>query len=73
MYNIISLGRQVVLPDEKTDTNPFRIPPENEIFQLRDAERRKLKAERERQRSLRAHEKTTYAQKMRVISHNSSF
>ena len=46
--------------------NPFKIPPENEIFQLRDAERQKKKSDRENQRSLAVHEKTTYAHQMRA-------
>ena len=46
--------------------NPFKIPPENEIFQLRDAERQRKKSDREQQRSLRVHEKTTYAHQMRA-------
>jgi len=41
--------------------NPFKMPPDNDIFLLRDKERQKMKQERIKQRSLKVHEKTTYA------------
>lgn len=53
-------------PPQPPAVNPFKIPPENEIFQLRDAERQRKKSDREQQRSLRVHEKTTYAHQMRA-------
>ncbi|XP_064633102.1 cilia- and flagella-associated protein 100-like isoform X2 [Lineus longissimus] len=44
--------------------NPFKMPPDNDIFVLRDKERQKKKQERIRQRSLKVHEKTTYASRV---------
>ncbi|KAL5014450.1 hypothetical protein ScPMuIL_008720 [Solemya velum] len=44
--------------------NPFKMPPESDIFMLRDKERQKKKQERLRQRQLKVHEKTTYASKV---------
>lgn len=40
--------------------NPFRMPPDMDIFTLRDREREKKKLERKRQKKLKVHEKTTY-------------
>lgn len=57
-----SNSRNSVLSDESDQkSNPFRMPPENDIFLLRDKERQKKKQERIRQRKLKVHEKTTYA------------
>ena len=58
--------RGELVPIPQKATNPFKIPPENEIFQLRDAERQRKKVDRENQRTLRVHEKTTYAHQMRA-------
>lgn len=44
--------------------NPFKMPPDSDIFLLRDKERQRKKLERLRQRSLRVHEKTTYASRV---------
>lgn len=55
-----------LVPLAVKETNPFKIPPETEIFQLRDAERQRKKMDREKQRTLKVHEKTTYAHEMRA-------
>jgi len=55
-----------LVPLPVKETNPFKIPPETEIFQLRDAERQRKKMDREKQRTLKVHEKTTYAHEMRA-------
>ncbi|XP_074644117.1 cilia- and flagella-associated protein 100-like isoform X2 [Tubulanus polymorphus] len=44
--------------------NPFKMPPDNDIFMLRDKERQRKKQERIKQRHLKVHEKTTYAAKV---------
>ncbi|KAK7102985.1 cilia- and flagella-associated protein 100-like [Littorina saxatilis] len=44
--------------------NPFKMPPDSDIFLLRDKERQKKKQERMRQRKLHVHEKTTYASRV---------
>lgn len=44
--------------------NPFKMPPDSDIFLLRDKERQRKKQERIRQRNLRVHEKTTYASRV---------
>ncbi len=47
--------------DVDPKANPFKMPPDNDIFLLRDKERQRKKQERIRQRNLKVHEKTTYA------------
>lgn len=44
--------------------NPFKMPPDSDIFLMRDRERQRKKQERLRQRDLKVHEKTTYASKV---------
>ncbi|XP_012943356.1 cilia- and flagella-associated protein 100 isoform X2 [Aplysia californica] len=44
--------------------NPFKMPPDSDIFLLRDKERQRKKQERLRQRNLKVHEKTTYASRV---------
>ncbi|XP_046353274.1 cilia- and flagella-associated protein 100-like [Haliotis rufescens] len=44
--------------------NPFKMPPDSDIFMLRDKERQRKKVEREKQRKLHVHEKTTYASRV---------
>nr|KAG5711462.1 hypothetical protein BaRGS_025889 [Batillaria attramentaria] len=44
--------------------NPFKMPPDSDIFLLRDKERQRKKQERLRQRKLHVHEKTTYASRV---------
>ncbi|XP_002742365.1 cilia- and flagella-associated protein 100-like [Saccoglossus kowalevskii] len=46
------------------DHNPFTMPPENDIFLMRDKERQRKKAERIKQRGLKVYEKTTYASRV---------
>eukprot|EP00118_Oscarella_pearsei_P003800 m.15792 g.15792 ORF g.15792 m.15792 type:complete len:598 (+) comp26564_c0_seq1:38-1831(+) len=48
--------------------NPFKLPPENDIFTLRDQEKQRQKKERARQRQLKVHEKSTYSQKANARS-----
>ncbi|XP_065828818.1 cilia- and flagella-associated protein 100-like [Oscarella lobularis] len=48
--------------------NPFKLPPENDIFTLRDQEKQRHKKERARQRQLKVHEKSTYSQKANARS-----
>ena len=49
---------------EDTTRNPFVLPPEAEIFTLRERERQKAKEERARERRLKVHEKSTYASRL---------
>lgn len=44
--------------------NPFTVPHDNDVFMLRDKERQRKKQERVQQRSLKVHEKTTYASRV---------
>jgi len=44
--------------------NPFKMPPDCDIFLLRDKERQKKKQERVRQRKLHVHQKSTYASRV---------
>ncbi len=40
--------------------NPFVMPPESELFTLRERERQRMRNERARERKLKVHEKSTY-------------
>ena len=40
------------------------MPPESELFSLREAERRRAKEERSRERKLEVHEKSTYSSRL---------
>ncbi|NXN67077.1 CP100 protein, partial [Himantopus himantopus] len=46
--------------------NPFTIPPEIDIFSIRNTERKKAKAERERMKTMKIHEKMTYSAKIKA-------
>ncbi|KAM6121450.1 LOW QUALITY PROTEIN: cilia- and flagella-associated protein 100 [Pterocles gutturalis] len=47
-------------------TNPFTIPPDIDIFSVRDKERQKAKEERERMKTMKIHEKMTYSAKIKA-------
>ncbi|CAK8690551.1 unnamed protein product [Clavelina lepadiformis] len=59
-----SKSADALIDDESLDNNPFKVPPDQDIFMLRDKERQRKKEERDRQRSLHVHEKTTYASRV---------
>ncbi|XP_055881309.1 cilia- and flagella-associated protein 100-like isoform X2 [Biomphalaria glabrata] len=44
--------------------NPFKMPPDSDIFLLRDKEKQKKLKEKLRQRELKVHEKTTYTSRI---------
>ena len=44
--------------------NPFLMPPESELFTLRERQRRQAKEQRAEQRKLKVHEKTTYSSRL---------
>eukprot|EP01137_Pigoraptor_chileana_P008705 Opistho-2@55919 len=48
----------------KYAANPFVMPPDEEIFSLRDDERKRKKEERERSKNLKVHEKTTQSSRL---------
>ncbi|XP_008946671.1 PREDICTED: coiled-coil domain-containing protein 37-like [Merops nubicus] len=52
--------------DENPMKNPFTIPPDIDVFSIRDKERKKAKAERERMKNLKIHEKMTYSTKVKA-------
>ncbi|XP_074007780.1 cilia- and flagella-associated protein 100 [Numenius arquata] len=52
--------------EENPMKNPFTIPPEIDIFSIRNKERRKAKAERERMKTMKIHEKMTYSAKIKA-------
>ncbi|OXB82992.1 UNVERIFIED_CONTAM: hypothetical protein H355_001335 [Colinus virginianus] len=57
------------LPEEDEEwkrKNPFTIPPDIDIFTLRNKERKKTKAERERMKTTKIHEKMTCSAKIKV-------
>uniref|UniRef100_A0A8V0ZIA4 Cilia and flagella associated protein 100 n=1 Tax=Gallus gallus TaxID=9031 RepID=A0A8V0ZIA4_CHICK len=49
--------------EEPIYKNPFTIPPDIDIFAIRNKERKKAKAERERMKTMKIHEKMTYSVK----------
>ncbi|VDI26690.1 Hypothetical predicted protein [Mytilus galloprovincialis] len=57
-------NKSVLSDDMVPQGNPFKMPPEVDIFVLRDKERQRKKQERLKQRELKVHEKTTYASKV---------
>ncbi|XP_035750713.1 cilia- and flagella-associated protein 100 [Egretta garzetta] len=60
---------QLVLSEEDEENpmnNPFTIPPDIDIFSIRDKERKKAKAERERMKTMKIHEKFTYSTKIKA-------
>lgn len=59
-----SSSRSVLSDESMPGNNPFKMPPDSDIFLMRDKERQKKKQERLRQRDLKVHEKTTYASKV---------
>ncbi|XP_009579315.1 PREDICTED: coiled-coil domain-containing protein 37-like [Fulmarus glacialis] len=52
--------------EENPMKNPFTIPPDIDIFLIRDKERKKAKAERERMKTMKIHEKITYSTKIKA-------
>lgn len=48
----------------RVEQNPYKIPPDNQFFLLRTKEREKKNAERDLQKTLKVHQKMTYATKM---------
>ncbi|XP_064375065.1 cilia- and flagella-associated protein 100 [Dromaius novaehollandiae] len=52
--------------EENSTKNPFTIPPDIDIFSIRDKEREKAKKERERSKTMKIHEKMTYSTKINV-------
>lgn len=59
-HSALSVIESVVNPNH----NPFTVPHDNDVFMLRDKERQRKKQERVQQRSLKVHEKTTYASRV---------
>ncbi|KAH9490579.1 hypothetical protein Btru_033585 [Bulinus truncatus] len=47
-----------------TSVNPFKMPPDSDIFLLRDKEKQKKLKEKMRQKELKVHEKTTYTSRI---------
>ncbi|XP_027556818.1 cilia- and flagella-associated protein 100 [Neopelma chrysocephalum] len=54
--------------EENPRKNPFTIPSDADIFALRDKEIKKAKAEHERRKTLKVHEKTTHSTKIKEKS-----
>ncbi|XP_075014975.1 cilia- and flagella-associated protein 100 [Calonectris borealis] len=52
--------------EENPMKNPFTIPPDTDIFLIRDKERKKAKAERERMKTMKIHEKFTFSSKIKA-------
>eukprot|EP01135_Chromosphaera_perkinsii_P006593 Nk52_evm18s553 gene=Nk52_evmTU18s553 len=53
---------------KKAIRNPFRMPSDDEIFVMREEERRRKRLERETMKKLRVHEKTTYSSRLNAKS-----
>ncbi|XP_069721996.1 cilia- and flagella-associated protein 100 [Phaenicophaeus curvirostris] len=60
------MENQLVLSEspEKDEENPFTVPPD--IFSIMDKEIKKAKAERERMKTMKVHEKITYSTKRKA-------
>ncbi|NXP06789.1 CP100 protein, partial [Thinocorus orbignyianus] len=52
--------------EENPMKNPFTIPPEIDVFSIRNKERKKAKAERERMKTMKIHKKMTYSAKIKA-------
>ncbi|KAM6126476.1 LOW QUALITY PROTEIN: cilia- and flagella-associated protein 100 [Phoenicopterus ruber ruber] len=52
--------------EENPMKNPFTIPPDMDIFSIRDKERKRLRRERERMKTMKIHEKMTYSTKIKT-------
>ncbi|XP_047926795.2 cilia- and flagella-associated protein 100 isoform X1 [Anser cygnoides] len=52
--------------EENPMKNPFTIPPDLDVFLIRDKERKKAKAEREKMKTMKIHEKMTYSTKVKA-------
>eukprot|EP00164_Ancoracysta_twista_P003350 GFYU01004474.1.p1 GENE.GFYU01004474.1~~GFYU01004474.1.p1 ORF type:complete len:570 (-),score=267.28 GFYU01004474.1:270-1979(-) len=50
--------------EANANANPFRMPSDNEVFVLRDQERKRRMEERQRAKTLKVHQKLTAASKM---------
>lgn len=48
-----------MMPGGEVEENPFRLPPDDQIYEMRDQERQKREEERRRVKTLRVWEKTT--------------
>ncbi|KAF2988068.1 hypothetical protein EK904_005444, partial [Melospiza melodia maxima] len=48
--------------------NPFKLPTDTELFSMRDKEIKKAQEEREKRKTMKVHEKTTYSTKMKAKS-----
>ncbi|XP_052282892.1 cilia- and flagella-associated protein 100-like isoform X3 [Dreissena polymorpha] len=59
-----SSNHSVLTDDAGVTGNPFKMPPDSDIFLMRDKERQRKKQDRLKQRDLKVHEKTTYAAKV---------
>jgi len=59
-----SSGHSIKTDDIMPKGNPFKMPPDSDIFLLRDKERQRKKQEREKQLKLKVHEKTTYSSRV---------
>mmetsp|Transcript_28293 Transcript_28293/g.90123 ORF Transcript_28293/g.90123 Transcript_28293/m.90123 type:complete len:450 (-) Transcript_28293:44-1393(-) len=50
--------------EDDMDMNPFEMPPDEEVFKMREEQKRKSREERERQKMLSVAEKTTFCSRM---------
>ena len=46
------------------ERNPFVMPPESELFTLRERQRREAREQRAEQRTMKVHEKSTYTSRL---------
>jgi len=53
-----------VSEEDKKTINPFKVPPDHDIFALRDKEKHKKKEERDKQLKQKVHEKSTYTSRV---------
>ncbi|XP_023791079.1 cilia- and flagella-associated protein 100 [Cyanistes caeruleus] len=68
METHLTLSEGTEEDEENAMKNPFKVPPDTEFFSMRDKDIKKAEVEREKRKTMKVHEKTTYSTKMKAKS-----
>ncbi|XP_058701198.1 cilia- and flagella-associated protein 100 [Poecile atricapillus] len=68
METHLTLSEGTEEDEENPMKNPFKVPPDTEFFSMRDKDLKKAEVEREKRKTMKVHEKTTYSTKMKAKS-----
>ncbi|XP_015496446.2 cilia- and flagella-associated protein 100 [Parus major] len=68
METHLTLSEGTEEDEENPMKNPFKVPPDTEFFSMRDKDIKKAEVEREKRKTMKVHEKTTYSTKMKAKS-----